>query len=97
MVKLEIQYFRGCPNTGELLDNLGEVVDRRGELVEMAEILVEDPETAKRVGFRGSPTLLIDGEDFERRPVPESPNLSCRLYPEGLPTVDEIITRIEQA
>jgi hypothetical protein len=40
---------------------------------------VETEEQAAAVGFRGSPTILVDGEDlFADHPAPGG--LSCRVY-----------------
>ncbi len=60
----------------------------------MAHEKVETAEDAERLGFIGSPTVLIDGSDPFA--APGSPvGLACRLYvtPEGLagsPTVDQL-------
>lgn len=56
---------------------------------------VPTPEDAERLGFRGSPTILIDGEDpfaDEAAPV----GLACRVFatPDGLrgaPTVEQLV------
>ena len=51
---------------------------------------MEDEATAKQVGFCGSPTLLINGEDIKGVPVPAEPSLTCRLYIGGVPGADVI-------
>ena len=43
-----------------------------------------------QVKFRGSPTLLINGEDLLGMPAPSQPSLACRYYPKGIPTSEEI-------
>jgi len=63
-VKLEFQYFEGCPNQKKMDENLKEAVRGLEEKIDLKEILVEDEATAKQVGFIGSPTLLINGEDI---------------------------------
>lgn len=78
-VRLTLQYFDECPNYRDALGMLDEL---RGELgieapVDMVE--VESDEQAEGLGFRGSPTVLIDDVDpfFD----PSAPiGLSCRLY-----------------
>lgn len=51
-------------------------------------------EAAQRVGFRGSPTILVDGRDpFASGDEPVG--LSCRVYatpdgPAGAPTTDQL-------
>ena len=49
------------------------------------EILVEDESAAAQLGFAGSPTILIDGDDRFAEGTAD-PSLACRLYrtPEGL-------------
>ncbi len=49
---------------------------------------------AAEVNFRGSPTLLINGTDLEGIPAPKKPALTCRYYSGGLPTVENIRTKI---
>lgn len=62
--------------------------------------LVDTPEEAERVGFRGSPSILVDGVDAFADP--DAPvGLSCRVYmtpegPAGSPTLEqlrEVLTR----
>ena len=85
-------YFEGCPNwkvADERLSALsGEfdlVVQRR---------LIETPEEAEAVGFRGSPTILVEGRDpFVAGDEPAG--LACRIYqtpegPQGAPTAQQL-------
>ena len=57
--------------------------------------LVNTPEEADRVGFRGSPTILLNGVDpFATESDPVG-GLSCRVYqtpdgPAGSPTLDQL-------
>lgn len=89
-IKLEFQYFDGCPNHKKMNDNLIEAIKGLEDKIELKKVLVEDESTAKKVGFRGSPTLLIDGEDIEGVPIPEEPTLACRFYINGIPDADKI-------
>jgi protein-disulfide isomerase len=93
-VNLEFQYFDGCPNHIKMNENLREAIKGLEDKIELKEILVEDEATAKIVGFIGSPTLLINGEDVCGAAVPENPRLACRFYPKGVPTTDEIRNKI---
>jgi hypothetical protein len=60
--------------------------------------LVESPEDADELGFRGSPSITVDGADLfaaEDQPI----GLSCRIYqtpegPAGSPTVEQIATAL---
>lgn len=90
---ITLQYFDGCPNwtvTDERLlalteGNPGMVVRRH---------IVDTAEEAERVGFGGSPSILINGIDpFAREGL--SGALSCRRYltPDGYagsPTVEQL-------
>ena len=92
-MKIMLQYFDGCPNWTTLAVRIIEVVDGR-EDVTITHQAVETAEDAARLGFHGSPTLLIDGVDpfvAESEPI----GLACRVFqtPEGLagsPTVEQL-------
>jgi protein-disulfide isomerase len=62
--------------------------------IELKNIIVADNAKAERIGFRGSPTLLINGQDLLDMPKPENPSLSCRNYPNGIPTAEDIMDKI---
>jgi hypothetical protein len=51
---------------------------------------------AAAIGFRGSPTILIDGKDLFQQPIPDQPSLACRFYPEGLPEYDRFVELIQK-
>lgn len=93
MVEVKVQYFRGCPNSEEMLRRVKQAIEGLSE-VNYIEELVETEEIARQVGFRGSPTLLINGKDFEGLPIPPIAALSCRVYLKGLPKVEEIRSRV---
>ena len=59
-MRITLQYFDGCPNWKLMEQRLAQsLVD--GQVVgdEMVRERVESPEEAVRLGFRGSPTVLI--------------------------------------
>ncbi|GAB4298514.1 MAG: hypothetical protein Kow0098_23850 [Ignavibacteriaceae bacterium] len=95
-VKLEFQYFEGCPNHIKMQNNIFEAIKVLEDKIELKKVLVKDEATAKQVGFRGSPTLLINDEDIEGVPAPAEPSLSCRFYVNGIPSSDEIRKMIIQ-
>ena len=95
-IRLEFQYFEGCPNHKKMSDNLTEALKGLEDKIELRNILVEDEETARRIGFIGSPTLLVNGKDLEGVPSREHPSLSCRFYPNSVPSVDFIKEKIIQ-
>ena len=93
--KVTIQYFRGCPNQALAERRVGEAMGRLGgarPVLELQEI--PDAAEAERVGFRGSPTVLIDGVDPFTDPAAPA-GFACRVYrtpagAEGAPSVDEL-------
>ena len=93
-IKIDIQYFNGCPNSSEMIHRVKEAIKGSEEKIELNEVLVENNELAEKLKFRGSPTVLISGEDIEGREEPESASINCRVYENGLPSVDEIREKI---
>jgi hypothetical protein len=91
-MKLELLYFDDCPNwkvAAERLDGLA-----RGRGLTMERRLVTTPEQAEAARFRGSPTILVNGQD-PFASGDELFGLSCRLYqtpdgPSGSPTIDQL-------
>ena len=77
---VSLLYFAGCPNhhaTQVLLDAL---LDEAGWDGTIQMINVDSPERAEALEFRGSPTVLINGNDpFLDTDAPVG--LSCRIYP----------------
>ena len=89
---IELLYFPDCPNWRVADERVRLVADRHG--VTVAYRLVESAEEADSLGFRGSPTILIDGHDpFATGDEPFG--LACRLFvtpdgPAGAPTVEQL-------
>ena len=89
-------YFEDCPHWRTADERVREAVvlsGRRDIVVRRAEVCT--PEEADRLGFRGSPTVLIDGRDaFAAADAPVG--LACRIYrtaigPDVAPTVDDLV------
>lgn len=94
-ISIEIQFFHGCPNSKKMIARTKKAILYFENLVDYKETLVEDNATAEKVKFRGSPTLLINGEDFENLSEPYQPNLTCRIYSKGIPSLEEIKEKIQ--
>lgn len=85
-------YFDGCPNWHTADARLTELAAELDLRVDHRQ--VTSTEEAERIGFRGSPTILVDGRDVfaeGHEPV----GLSCRVYqtadgPAGAPTVEQL-------
>jgi hypothetical protein len=77
---VELLWWAGCPSTERALSELREVLHELGlddAPVRMREIATETD--AVQTGFRGSPTILVDGRDVVSAPN-EAVGLSCRIY-----------------
>lgn len=92
---IEIQFFEGCPNSMELIDRVRKALEKLGIAYSYRETLVESYEFAKRISFRGSPTLLINGIDFENAEPPDNPGMNCRVYQGHLPTEKELVEKFK--
>ncbi len=92
MRQVELLYFDDCPNWRDADELLGRLA---GEVeFELTRRLVTAAEEAEALGFRGSPSILVDGVDpFAAGDEPVG--LSCRIYqtphgPAGSPTLDQL-------
>jgi hypothetical protein len=98
-MRITLRYFDSCPNWRIAEERLrGALADAGspGDAITLER--VESYEDAVRLGFRGSPTVLIDGRDpfADRR---ADVGLACRVYatPDGLqgaPTRDQLRTAL---
>jgi len=90
---IALLYFDDCPNWKVVDERLSAIAAERVDLT-VTRHLVETLEEAERVGFHGSPSILVDGVDvFADRDA--GVGLSCRVYrtPDGLagaPTVEQL-------
>ena len=85
-------YFDGCPNRCIADERLSTLADELDFTVTRRQ--VTSPDEAEKAGFRGSPTILVDGRDAFAD-GDESIALSCRVYPTpdgpaGVPTLDQL-------
>ena len=87
-------YTEGCPHVDLARERITHVLERLGLDVVPTERLVRSDAEAATTGFRGSPTILVDGTD--PFPAERTAGLSCRLYPtnvglQGAPTVEQLL------
>ena len=64
-MKVEVLYFSGCPNHGAAVTSVREVLDHEGISADVAEVEVKNADAAKALGFLGSPTIRVEGQDVE--------------------------------
>jgi hypothetical protein len=83
-MKVEILYFSGCPNHVPAVDRVREVLAQEGTVAEMVEVEVMDAAAAQQVGFLGSPSIRVDGQDVEPSARgARAFGMMCRTYIDG--------------
>lgn len=91
-MQVTLQHFDGCPHWQLADERLRTLVGEVG--FDLSREVIDTPDAAEEVGFRGSPTILVDGVDpFADGDEPVG--LSCRIYdtpegPAGAPTVEQL-------
>jgi len=70
MHKITVIHVPGCAGGRAALEIASDIGQVRAD-VAVEDVVVEDEEHGVVVGFRGSPTVLIDGSDIE--PDPQTP------------------------
>jgi hypothetical protein len=94
-MEITIQHFNDCPNWLEAAEHVQRAVEHVDTDVTVRLEIVNTPQKAEEVRFRGSPTILIDGTDPFAEP--DTPvRLSCRIYstPSGIagsPTTEQLV------
>jgi hypothetical protein len=95
-VNVSLLYFDGCPNWRTADERLAAALARlrRRDVTVTRRQVASDAEAAD-LGFRGSPTILVDGRDPFTDP--DAPvGLACRVYRSrdglaGAPTVEQLV------
>jgi hypothetical protein len=79
--KIEFLWWQDCPSWDRALEMLREAMREEG--LDPASIAVTEIDTeldAKRADFPGSPTIRIDGADFQPPGADAPRGLTCRVY-----------------
>ena len=91
---IALQYFTGCPNWQNTRADLSRVTAELGIDAHIELVRIETQEAAEEHGFRGSPTVLVDGVDPFADP--DAPvGFACRIYltesgPAGTPSLAQL-------
>jgi hypothetical protein len=97
-IEIDVLYFEDCPNHLPAMERIDAVLREEGCRADVREVLVSDIETAKRVGFLGSPTVRVNGIDIEPAAVGRKDfGLMCRRYTGGAPSHELIQSAIRSA
>ena len=99
-MNIVLWYFDGCPNWKLADQRLTEIAAER-PYVTVARHVVDTVEEAERVGFHGSPSILVDGVDVFAD-GDAGIGLACRVYitpdgPAGAPTLEQLRAVISDA
>jgi hypothetical protein len=99
-MEITLQYFEDCPNWKVAEERLAVIAAGRPD-VTLTRQKVETFEEAERVGFHGSPSILIDGVDPFAGPGVGG-GLACRIYqtpqgPSGAPTLEQLRAAVSRA
>jgi hypothetical protein len=97
---ITLLYFDDCPNWKVTDERLSAIAAERADLT-VTRHPVDTLAEAERVGFHGSPSVLIDGVDVFAEPD-AGVGLSCRVYrtpdgPAGAPTSAQLRTALTTA
>jgi hypothetical protein len=100
-VTVTLLYFPGCPNWQTADANVRVAIEEADVNVVVHRQVVSTLEDAERLGFLGSPTVLLDGRDRFAEPG-AAPGLSCRVYrtdagAAGAPTVAQLRAALRAA
>ena len=102
-MKVEVLYFAGCPNHIPAVERVREVLAQEGTPAEMVEVEVKDAATARQVGFLGSPSVRVDGQDVESAVRGSGAfGMMCRTYNDsgrraGVPPPEWIRAAVREA
>jgi hypothetical protein len=78
---IEFQYFESCLHADETLANLKAVMQEMGISEAQLKIsVVPDIDSANKLGFQGSPSILVSGVDIYTGEEPSGFSYACRIY-----------------
>jgi hypothetical protein len=67
MHTITILHVPGCAGGRTALELASDIAEGRSD-VSVRDVIIEEDAEAVTTGFRGSPTVLIDGQDIEQDP-----------------------------
>ncbi len=90
-MRVELLTTQDCPHAERAEAIARAALADNGHSPVIERVYVGDIDDAAGLGFRGSPTLRIDGLDVVRPPAGLPINTGCRLYPQPDGTLDGVI------
>jgi hypothetical protein len=97
-MEIVLQYFDGCPGWRMAEERLRAALTAAGTDATVTQVEVATLADAERLGFAGSPTILIDGRD-RFGDADAAPSLACRRYAtaagvEPAPSIEQLLAAI---
>lgn len=95
-MNIQFLWWKECPSHREAWARLQQVVAEMDVTAQVERIEITSDALAEQWQFRGSPTILIDGQDIDPAASTLPSRLTCRLYrtedgrPSPMPTVEMI-------
>lgn len=92
-MKIQFLWWADCPSHPKAWERLNQALIELETSAEIERIEIVTEEAAEQWRFRGSPTILINGEDIDPNASELPTRLTCRLYrteegrPSPLPTL----------
>ncbi len=97
-MRIEVLYFRDCPNYPVVVDRLTAILLEEGLQAEISQIEIKDASSAEMLNFTTSPTIRINGLDMDPDfRAPSERGLACRWYPGGRPAPELIRMAVRKA
>jgi len=90
-MRIELLATPDCPHVDRADRILREALGEDGREPSISRVYVGDLDDAAGLGFHGSPTIRIDGQDISPPPRELPIGLNCRLYPQPGGGVDGVI------
>ncbi len=78
-IEIEVLIFEGCPHAAATIALTREVAGSLAPGTSIVRTEVDTPEKAESLGFLGSPSVRVNGEDIEQRSTDRG-SLCCRTY-----------------
>ena len=78
-MKVDVLVFEGCPHADTALSLVKKVIGRLEPEASVRRVEIDTPEKAAEIGFLGSPSVRINGDDIEKRRTSKGA-LCCRTY-----------------
>src|SRR5258706_5280953 len=80
-MKIEILYLSDCSHHAPTVSRVREVLRQENVAADVTEIEINDDANAHHLGFLGSPSVRVDGQDIEHDARSSAAfGLTCRTY-----------------